>query len=202
MNKIYRYIILILSLPFTLSIPCQSDGFNQTLVPASFFNQALYQVDQSFKPQVADFVVDAWQRGYVLPMEQYKVIAVPNTFFLATNFVGFCDFFDKTVYIDLDYWKTQNSSQQQQMIDHELGHCLLGRNHMHVIINYENNSSSVDFIPKSLMNPVVLSDNEYIDHKSYYRKELFQPQLFNKIQSELLGSYEANHKTITTSIKH
>jgi hypothetical protein len=58
-----------------------------------------------------------------------------------------------------------NKYTVRQLIEHELGHCALNRNH--------NDELDINGRPVSLMHPVTFSDRYYLDNYQYYLDELF-----------------------------
>lgn len=70
--------------------------------------------------------------------------------------------------IDPVFWEEANDTEREVLIFHELGHCVLNRDHVEDIIEpYE--------LPKSIMYPVIF-DSAYSDHRNYYVNELKNPQ--------------------------
>lgn len=70
-----------------------------------------------------------------------------------------------TVVVDIAYWSTASEPDRQELIDHELGHCILGR------INHDD-SVFPNGVPRSIMNshhfdPAIIKANHY-----YYYNEL------------------------------
>ena len=70
------------------------------------------------------------------------------------------------VLIDRDFWSFASNPEREQLLFHELGHCLLWRGH--------TSKTFRDGRPISIMNPVlILSDYEYMSNREYYLNELF-----------------------------
>jgi hypothetical protein len=95
------------------------------------------------------------------------------------------------IYIREQMIKTQNQEEIQQLIDHEIGHCVFNRKHLELKMTFKNVE-----LPKSIMTSthVTLEDPDelvllksrylvyfykYPELKEYYRKELLDPSTFN-----------------------
>lgn len=61
-------------------------------------------------------------------------------------------------------WRKTDRWQREQLVFHELGHCVLNRNH---------DNKTVMGIQKSVMNHAVLPKDMYLLHREYYLRELF-----------------------------
>lgn len=75
-----------------------------------------------------------------------------------------------TVFIYKSYFKQLTFEEREQLIWHELGHCVLGRDHDATHLN--------NGYPTSIMYPVVFGPAEmryYHAHKDYYERNLFIP---------------------------
>jgi hypothetical protein len=70
----------------------------------------------------------------------------------------------KEVQIDPDSWFNFDENYKEELIFHELGHCILGREH---------DTSYIDEyrVPKSIMYPYIFG-YAYNEYKSYYMDEL------------------------------
>lgn len=75
-----------------------------------------------------------------------------------------------------DYWNTATELMKNHLIYHELGHCLLHRNHLTTTINYNNGGSNLE-TPVSLMFPNIFSVGSWEPFVStnwaFYLDELF-----------------------------
>ena len=67
--------------------------------------------------------------------------------------------------IDIKNWKSMSEYQRINLIFHELGHCVLNRDHVV--------SSSVLLCPTSFMDPTVMSTSCIEQHYEDYMKEMF-----------------------------
>lgn len=88
------------------------------------------------------------------------------------NIVGTCYYFKnkKFNYIEIDnnYWNSVEDSFREELIFHELGHCILDRGHDEELIS---SNSYLGKIPKSIMYPFVFG-YEYERYENYYLEEL------------------------------
>lgn len=105
--------------------------------------------------------------------------------------IGICNLVTKTVYIDKKWWKeTKNELAKEELIFHELGHCILDRDHTSAKIDKGTvtfyNQRSIfttgiiekyerfkDGCPKSMMHPYSFSKTCLKIHRKHYIKELF-----------------------------
>ncbi len=87
--------------------------------------------------------------------------------FLDRGTVGWCKPSLKPleIMIDEDYWDTSTPLEREQLMFHELGHCILGADHDDSVD--ENNE------PTSLMNSYVVHDKIYSKHREEYIRKLF-----------------------------
>ena len=107
-----------------------------------------------------------------------EVIGVPSRqvagFFTTLDVptVGLCTSYSeglRKIEIDPTFWAKSNPLTREQLIFHELGHCVL---------NLDHNSNMIDLheagqIPESIMYPYVFGDQPYYEeYRNYYLKEL------------------------------
>ena len=85
--------------------------------------------------------------------------------------IGVCSMADwkPTITIDKKRWKLYSYYTREILLYHELGHCLLNRDH-------EDKMDS-DNMPGSIMHSTIFSDWYYHDHRPAYLKELFTVHL-------------------------
>lgn len=136
-------------------------------------------VGQSFVPYLKDFLDDAYSRSK-LPLEfnarlDALTIKFGNTKKIKENFAGYCDLHTTTVIVDYNDWNRYTPIEKQILIDHELGHCLLERNHRHVHYEFPNKAIQ----PFSIMYPNIMNAVIYAKNKKGYRDELFDPKRFD-----------------------
>lgn len=83
----------------------------------------------------------------------------------STDEIGLCVWsYTPTVTIDLNYWTTASEDDRQELIDHELGHCILLRQH--------RNDSLSNGNPASIMNAYHFSGFYMQQNATYYYNEL------------------------------
>ena len=71
----------------------------------------------------------------------------------------------KTITIDRSRFEGLSDPLRENLIFHELGHCVLSRNH--------NNSTLLNGEPTSIMNAHLLSETVYSKNSNHYLEELF-----------------------------
>ena len=72
---------------------------------------------------------------------------------------------EKHITIDKEYWITMDNMRQQQVMFHELGHCVLMLGHTNDVLG--------NHCPKSVMYPYAFSDIScYVNNLSYYYHQL------------------------------
>jgi len=115
---------------------------------------------------------------YINEFEGYSGLdtrAVPISFAdLPGDEAGVCHYFRvgagpiRWGYIEIDepYWKTISEQQRINLIFHELGHCVLGRDHVIP-------TNSVEMCPKSFMHPSVIDTHCLMHNYNDYIKEMF-----------------------------
>lgn len=73
---------------------------------------------------------------------------------------------EKQILIDTHYWSQMVDSEREELIFHELGHCVFNRDHVATILS--------DGCPKSIMFPQVFGDVCFGLHFNAYIQELHQ----------------------------
>lgn len=91
---------------------------------------------------------------------------------LTDGHVGVCRSWDdghREIQIDRQFWPSFTDSGQEQLLFHELGHCIFNLPHNEKLINIGGHTS----VPESIMHPVVFgNDYFYEDLKDYYYNQL------------------------------
>lgn len=72
------------------------------------------------------------------------------------------------IFISQAHWNNLTELGRENLIFHELGHCILNRDHVDRLV--EENG---EMYPVSVMFPTTLSDELYEKHRDYYLRELF-----------------------------
>jgi hypothetical protein len=70
--------------------------------------------------------------------------------------------------IDPIFWEEASQTEKEVLVFHELGHCVLNREHNESLISEQN-------IPKSIMYPYIF-ETEYEMYRNYYINELKNPE--------------------------
>lgn len=89
---------------------------------------------------------------------------------LKDTFVGLCGKFEgesPRITVDSEWWNssTTNDAQREILMFHELGHCILDRDH--------NDNVLPNGKQESIMYYRVINSNDYVTSRGYYLKELF-----------------------------
>lgn len=126
----------------------------------------------AFEPYVDDFVSSAQKNGIIINESQITV-RFGHVRRLNSDFLAWCDYFERTVYVDKNNWKRASEAQRQLTITHELGHCVLGLAHKMV-------ASANDIMSYEQMDP-----DEYIRRKNSYENSLFSDKAnYNSLENE------------------
>ena len=72
-----------------------------------------------------------------------------------------------TITVRQDTWQTMSEPEREELIFHEMGHCVLRRGHIATI--------TAQGLPASMMNPYLISGPIYASYQAYYLNELFNP---------------------------
>jgi hypothetical protein len=91
----------------------------------------------------------------------------PKTISGKSNVVGLCQMGSQTtpiVTIDQTFWNNTTEDLKQELIDHELGHCILNRQHRNDLLPNGN--------PSSIMNAYLFDPNVIKSNNNYYQNEL------------------------------
>ena len=130
-----------------------------------------------FHKDVPKFKIDPELQPYVdyFENDMNMEVKINMSFYNQTDtVVAICYFYDKNPelnYIEVDpiQWNHLDENGKEEVIFHELGHCLMGKEHDSMFLEKYN-------VPKSIMYPYVFS-TAYGAHKPYYVEELKNPEL-------------------------
>lgn len=128
-----------------------------------------YQIDAEFEPFVAEFVLQA--RKYDASIHKLKHVQIYFADSLPTpNALGVCytGYKDYDIIVLRSYWQRASHYSKEQLIMHELGHCVLGRSHKNGFMPVDNQMK-----PLSIMNQYHLPDEAYISFRDELIFELF-----------------------------
>ncbi len=90
--------------------------------------------------------------------------------------VGVCEqgpFQAPRVLVSRPAWQARSEAGREALIFHELGHCLLGRDHKDDFAALQRQKGRGIYLPASLMNTRGVRAEYYAADRSYYLKELF-----------------------------
>ena len=156
------------------------------LVSFSFFSCAREKgtVDPSFEPFVARFQQEANKQGVGEGVQkELPFITIKfddNARMAQSGAVGYCqvDGDEKTIGISKEYWSSKyiKLSDQEAVVFHELGHCVLGRPHTQDEVKVID-VTFIDYrLPSSVMYPDILGAYVYEINYPAYIRELFRGQ--------------------------
>jgi hypothetical protein len=128
-------------------------------------------VQPEFQSYVQAFVETAAQEGKPVTITNLIVKMTPTLDNDAdAGVVGLCTqgpYTNPTIQIGQNYWDTVDNDGRQDLVFHELGHCVLNRVHRPDLDNG---------VQLSIMNPYVMDDPLYSDNLLQYYHELFWEQ--------------------------
>lgn len=138
-------------------------------------------IQSEFRPYVRNFFKES--RKHSLPPEFEDrathltvKFGYPSRLNDEHDFVGWCELNTTTIIIEKETWNTYAEGSRQSLIDHELGHCLLERQHRPFLAEGNN--------PVSIMFPKVLPSEYYEKNKGRLYPELFDYARANKVRLE------------------
>jgi hypothetical protein len=107
-------------------------------------------IDPSLQPYVDNFAAKAQANGLSVTSSAIQVsMKFGSTQEFGADIAGDCSsgngFSGPSVVVDPTYWNASYEWYKQALVDHELGHCFLGRSH--------NENQDAAGCPTSLMNP-------------------------------------------------
>lgn len=129
-------------------------------------HNATVSIDPTFTEYVARFEDAAHQAGHKVRVNDL-IVAFGDTG-SNTETRGLCAFAEgetPAVTINQQAWDSSTDDEREELIFHELGHCLLGLKHVAGI--------NTDGIPASIMNPVEITSAIYAQNRAYYLHTLF-----------------------------
>lgn len=127
------------------------------------------KVDPALESQFTKFMELSAQKNVSIQAESITIEF--TTHFNEPFWVGSClvgKNVQPRIRILQSYWITASDARKEQLMFHELGHCLLGREHDQLMTVDQNET-----IPQSIMTSVMFDDRIYLRHHDYYIHELF-----------------------------
>ncbi len=129
----------------------------------------IYNIDPELAPHLEVFKAEAQQRG--IPMNINNLIMKFTKKFDKTETLAQCQYgLVPTIVVGLEFWRYSDLKTREQVVFHELGHCILGRDHLDDSVNL----GGYNIIPKSIMSTMLFSSTFYDHNRTYYIDELFQ----------------------------
>lgn len=128
-----------------------------------------------FQKHVDTFIVAAKQQHISINLSELNIALADK---LPLRYVGICFGMGTQypmIFIDKSNWDKASLLYREEIVWHEMGHCILGREHTEL--------TKFDGHPTSIMYPdasVVRDENYYLKHKQDYIEELFHPDYFYK----------------------
>lgn len=147
------------------------------------------KIDSEVAPYLLEFMDEAHKRYVypdgsdlviqILPMNQHPIV---GKCFYANGIEG------PYIMLDQKFWSYSSDTSRKILVFHELGHCLLLRDHSEAFFKPKNldagpyrtldlrnifHMMKEDEIPDSIMYPYVLDADEFNNNKSHYMDELF-----------------------------
>lgn len=139
-----------------------------------FISSCQHEYTQSYPPEFAPYIqsffTEANLRGLEWNETQFDFkIQFGDT---EPGTGGFCNFNTNTITVNPDEWTVRDERQKEQLIFHELGHCLLNRVHK----NVESASGECYSYMPGTEDGFGCCINYYSDYwRNYYIDELFDP---------------------------
>ena len=117
-------------------------------------------IDIEFLPHVSAFNARAG-----VSIDKLNTLTVVFSDSIVYPNVGLCFDAENTITISAKFWYSASSVTKEQLMFHELGHCLLHRNHV---------DDTLNGAPISMMFPYLMYDSMYLINREYYLNELFK----------------------------
>lgn len=124
-----------------------------------------FNVDSALLPYVEEFRAEALAQRSTVSIDELDM-HFANTSGFGPGVVGRCEHgLVPQVTIDPVWWSIATPNNRENIVFHELGHCILMRDHDYAML--------APGVPASIMYPVVIPDSIYASHHTYYMYELF-----------------------------
>lgn len=163
--KIFNLLMPLLSLSLCMS--CANPHTSNTLA-----------VDPAFQPYVLRFEAQSALVGAPVTVNNL-IIKFAND--VVRPQVAFCASGNDTVpeiHVDAAYWNSCNDTMREQLLFHEMGHCVLFLQHTSVIEATTNGKA----LPESIMNPYLFNNGVYMVNHAEYIKQLFDSSYVPNLQ--------------------
>lgn len=159
--------------------------------------EKVYEVPDEVQPYVSSFLVEAAKRGHRLVIDDLIITYKFNIITSQVHAAGLCrkkHGHTPIIYIDTTSanWKASESSKEQ-LVFHELCHCILGRGHKtDTLLN--GNFASIMKPGGETLYGSILSDFK----RSYYIDELFNPLAERPAWEQVTETYSKEYSVIDT----
>ena len=128
-------------------------------------------IDSQFNPIIKSFIYEANSRGHSVSLVHLSMTFGNIRVKKNDTTVGYCardPLGGMVIKIHTPTWVKMNVYQQEELLFHEMAHCLIGRDHCGAV---------GDEGPISIMYPHILDGTYYKDHREELVDELFSPSL-------------------------
>lgn len=145
-----------------------------TLFSCKKEREKVYSVPSEIETYVRNFEAEGNGQGLDLVIDDLEIVYATNLMLNGTEAAGICTYetSESAPFIQLDTtsenW-TAHASSREVLVYHELGHCILDREHINTKLPNGNYKS----IMKSTGEPIYASFSEF--KRDYYIQELFDP---------------------------
>jgi hypothetical protein len=144
-----------------LQVACNAGGS-----AGSSSHQKTVSIEAQFQPVVQNFLTEAQNQGRSITIDDLVIVSVQG---LSGETMGECELdpsgaSSPTIRVSQAFWDSLDSDSQEELLFHELGHCVLGRVHRDVLNNH---------VPVSMMASAFLGSALYNANRSQYMHELF-----------------------------
>jgi hypothetical protein len=147
--------------PFALALALSACGGDGSSAP----HTNVVQIDSQFQSTVDAFTTESQAQGHPVVIQDLIVQSVSEL--SNTDEMGTCiqeEGSTPVIQISQPLWDSLDADGQQELLFHELGHCVLNRVHTEDL----NNG-----VPTSVMSPVFFGSSLYDANKAQYLHELF-----------------------------
>lgn len=183
-----RYVI-ILAILFVGCKQNATEGVSVT--PTTPVNNApTVALSTDFAPYVVTFKQKAVARNVTVDETTLSISYDPSL--TGTNILGVCTRGGgrlPSITVNPTFWQawatSSRSSEMEQLLYHEMGHCLLNRNHNDATVTTADNHSQ---IPISIMNSYHLSPSLYEINYAYYINELYNSTIAGTVAVYISGT--------------
>ena len=134
------------------------------------------KVDPAFSPYLTNFINQSYLVGKPVSVNDLTIEFDPNIQSrVPTNsmVLGVCDqrtLSNSIISINPSFWKYASNADREQLLFHELGHCVLSRDHDTTRVGSIDTNSGHAL---SIMYPYHMGTQAYTNNYDYYMKELF-----------------------------